>query len=171
MTPDALIKRARSQLGKTIRYKLGGGGYGVDKPSPGGGGGHEKDQCDCSGFVCWALNISRMTRNEYYLMTLKTDWISTVSMYADCGDTAGLFRVSETVKPGCVIVYPDGALGKKKQGHVGIVTAVQGGKVKSIIHCSSGNYVKTGDAIGENLDATWTKMLDKSRFGWFVGLN
>jgi hypothetical protein len=169
MTATQLIARARSQLGKKTRYKLGGGGYGIDKPRAGGGGGHDPDQCDCSGFVCWALNISRMTSNEYYKLKLKTEWISTVSMFADCGDSAGLFRVVDGPQVGCIIVYPDGALGKRKQGHVGIVTQVEQGSVKAIIHCSAGNFNK-GDAIAENLDATWQKMMAKSRFGWFVGL-
>lgn len=171
MKPADLIKRARSQLGKKTRYKLGAGGYGIDKPSPGGGGGHDPDQCDCSGFVCWALNLSRLTTNEYYKLHLKTDWISTVSMFRDCGDSAGLFRQLDAPQPGCIIVYPDGALEKGAQGHIGIVTALDAaGAVSAIIHCSSGNFKKTGDAIGENLDATWQKMLAKSRFGWFVAL-
>ena len=170
MTAEALIKRARSDLGKRTRHKLGAGGYGNDKPAPGGGGGHDKDQCDCSGFVCWALNISRLTRNEYYRLVQKTDWISTGRMYADCGDTAGLFRVSDQPKLGCIIVYPDGVLGPGTQGHVGLVTAVKNGAVKGIIHCSNGSFVRTGDAINESLDATWARMLSKSRFGWFVGL-
>lgn len=169
MTPADLIKRARSQLGKNIRYKLGAGGYGVDKPAPGGGGGHAPDQCDCSGFVCWALNISRLTSNEYYKLHLKTEWISTVSMHRDCGDSAGLFRQLDAPQPGCIVVYPDGVLGA--QGHVGIVTALDAaGQVRAIIHCSSGNFKKTGDAIGENLDANWQKALPKSRYGWFVAL-
>lgn len=171
MTPQTLIDRARSQLGKNTRYKLGAGGYGIDKAAPGGGGGHDLHQCDCSGFVCWALNISRMTNNEYYQLHLKTDWISTVSLYADCGDTAGLMRRSDVPVPGCIIVYPDGALGAGKQGHVGIVSTVVDGQIQSIIHCSNGNFKYTGDAIGENLDAAWVKMIPKSRLGWFVGLS
>lgn len=170
MKPEELIERARSQLGQNIRYKLGAGGYGVDKPTPGGGGGHAADECDCSGFVCWVLNTSRFTRNEYYRLVRRTDWISTVSMYADCGDTAGLFRQLDAPKPGCIIVYPDGALRPGAQGHIGIVTEVDDGAVQAIVHCSAGNYRNTGDAIGENLDATWARMLRKSRFGWYVGL-
>lgn len=170
MTPVQLIARARGQLGRKTRYKLGAGGYGIDKATPGGGGGHAPDECDCSGFVCWALNISRMTRNEYYRLKLGTDWISTSSMYADCGDSAGLFEMVQTPRVGCIVVYPDGALGKGRQGHVGIVSAVNGGAVASVIHCSGGNFKSGGDAIAENLDQTWVRMLPKSRFGWFVGL-
>lgn len=170
MTAEELIDRARGQLGKGTRYKLGAGGFGTDKLRPGGGGGHAEDQCDCSGFACWALNTSRFTRNEYYRLLLKTDWISTVSMYKDCGDSAGLFRMVDAPRPGVIVVYPDGALRKGAQGHVGIVTEVVDAEVRAVIHCSAGNYRSTGDAIGENLDAAWSRMLGKSRFGWFVGL-
>jgi hypothetical protein len=45
------------------------------------------------------------------------------------------------------------------------------GEVAAIIHCSAGNFRSGGDAIAENLDATWTKMVARSRLGWFVGLH
>lgn len=121
-----LLARARSQLGRGTRYQLGAGGYTPSKPYPGGGGGHAEDGCDCSGFVCWCLGISRHTTNEYYRLKLGTEWISTVSMFRDCGDSAGLFESLEHPRVGCIVVYPDGAAGKGRQGHVGIVTALRG---------------------------------------------
>jgi hypothetical protein len=171
MTADELLLRARSQIGIGTRYKLGAGGFSGATPAPGGGGGHASDECDCSGFVTWALGMSRHTRNEYYTLKLGTEWISTVSMFEDCGDSAGLFLSVDIPVPGCIIVYPDGALGPKRQGHVGIVSRVVDGEVAAIIHCSAGNFRSGGDAIAENLDATWTRMAARSRLGWFVGLH
>jgi hypothetical protein len=48
--------------------------------------------------------------------------------------------------PGDLLVYPDSG---GRQGHIGIVTVQDGQGPVLVIHCSSGNFTHTGDAIRE----------------------
>ncbi len=53
-------------------------------------------------------------------------------------------------------------------GHVGIVTNVGNGKVRKVIHCSSGNFRKYGDAIRETPPTVF--QVPDAVFVWFEGI-
>lgn len=97
MTPEALLTRARSAAGLGIRYKLGGGGMAptAERPSDLAG------QCDCSGFFCWALGISRQTSHPLY-RKFNGGWINTDAMVHDAIAPTGFFEKVELPAPSLV---------------------------------------------------------------------
>lgn len=121
-------------------------------------------ECDCSGYVCWALGISRQATNPLYA-DFNGGWINTDAMCMDGERTSGFFESIEAAKPGALIIYPGG---KKGVGHVGIVTQVLKGAAIKVLHCSAGNYRKLGDAIAETGPEVWKR--DDARFLWYCGL-
>ncbi len=145
MTPDEIVARARSAIGRPTVYKLGKGGRKPDAPHPADANG----QCDCSGAVAWFLGLDR-----YQPGKVSGDWLSTSSMVREA--TAGrLFRVVVDPEPGDVVVYGDYVKdGIRRQGHCGIVVAAPAQCLPDVwssirvVHCSSGNS-KRGDAIQE----------------------
>lgn len=141
MTPKQLIQRGRSVVGTGTRYKLGKGGMRPDSVKPADAHGF----CDCSGFVCWALGISRQTDHPLY-MKFNGGWINTNAMVHDAGEVTGIFKPALVIVPGVILVYP----GKgKRVGHCGIVSEMGASPADmKIIHCSSGNS-RRGDAIQE----------------------
>ena len=142
MTPNQLISRARSAAGKSVVYKLGAGGMKPDKLMPT----DAHNRCDCSGFVSWALGISRQTDHPLFV-NFNGGWINTNAMVFDAAQVTGLFRPATLLMPGVILVFPGGAL--HKVGHCGIVTRMApNGMPAAVIHCSSGNS-KRGDAIQE----------------------
>jgi hypothetical protein len=146
MTPTQLISRARTAAGKSVIYKLGQGGMNPVKAMPT----NAKNQCDCSGFVCWALGISRQTDHPLF-KNFNGGWINTNAMVFDATQSTGFFRPATLMVPGVILVYPGGKL--HKVGHCGIVTKLgPGGLPSTVIHCSSGNS-KKGDAIQETSPA------------------
>jgi hypothetical protein len=161
-----LLTRARSASGKKIEYKLGKGGMkpNADLPDAGSAG-----QCDCSGFVAWCLGISRQTENPFYL-NANGGWIETTAVHKDILSNTGLFSQCEA-QPGCIVVYGDSHSG---QGHIGIVVSVtiSGGKkvASRVIHCSSGNWKKNGDAILETVATVFTSNAN-SVYGWYEGIS
>lgn len=146
ISADALIERARSAVSKGIRYKLGKGGVTPTAKLP-----DEAKKCDCSGFVCWILSISRKTDHPFYKKY--GGWIYTDSMEADINNEAGIFERLTVPIPGCIVVYGAGA----KIGHVGLVSEVVDGKMKKVIHCSSGNDEKFNDSIQETTPAVFDR--------------
>ncbi|AEV98862.1 peptidoglycan-binding protein [Niastella koreensis] len=156
VTKDAIIKKAKSAINKGIRYKLGMGGTNPSAKLP-----DQHNQCDCSGFVCWALGLNRKTDIPFYKKF--GGWIFTDSMVADINSNAGIFEKLNTPVAGCIVVYGAGA----QIGHVGIVSEVAEGKMKKVIHCSSGNDKTFKDAIQETVptvfdraDSFWGKYTD-----------
>ncbi|MDB5120305.1 MAG: LysM protein [Sphingobacteriales bacterium] len=152
---EQIVLRARSVVGCDIRYKLGSGGLnpGHNLPS------HNK-LCDCSGFVCWVLGLSRKTDIPFYKQ--HGGWIYTDSMVDDVNSSAGIFERLNFPEPGCIVVYGAG----KKIGHVGIVSEVTDGTMKNVIHCSHGNSNRFNAAIQETAptvfnrpDAIWGKFV------------
>ena len=148
-----LIARARSAVSKGIRYKLGSGGTNPTSALP-----TSDHFCDCSGFVCWALGLSRKTTLPFYQKY--GGWIFTDSMVADVNSQAGIFEKVATPEVGCIVVYGAGA----QIGHVGILSEVENGQMKKVIHCSRGNDNKFKDSIQETVptvfnraDALWGK--------------
>ena len=151
-----LIIRARTAIDKGIRYRLGSGGMKPELQSP-----TSDNFCDCSGFVCWVLGISRKTTSSFYEKF--GGWIYTDSMVADINSSAGIFEKLNTPEVGCIIVYGAG----NKIGHVGIVSEVDNGKMSKVIHCSKGNDTNYNDSIKETnpsgfnrIDSLWGRFTD-----------
>jgi hypothetical protein len=136
--PNNLIERARSVINKGIKYKLGSGGVNPSLELP-----TSDKQCDCSGFVCWVLGLSRKTTIPFYQKY--GGWIYTDSMVEDVNRETGIFEKLAIPEVGCIVVYGAGS----KIGHVGIVSEVENEKMKKVIHCSSGNFIKYDDSIQE----------------------
>lgn len=142
-----LIDRAKSALGKNTVYRLGAGAP-FTAPRPG----DEDNACDCSGFVCWVLGISRHQPDFAFLKRFNGGWMNTDGMVWDSQNRTGLFdSVYGAPDKGDIIVYPGrGTVHLMYNtdakspliGHVGIVV-----DDKRVIHCSNGNYKTTGDAI------------------------
>lgn len=129
------LQRAKSALFKKTIYKLGKGGFDPSKPL--------SAQCDCSGFIAWAIGIPRE------LPPKSNKWLSTDEYWSGGKPVkAGLFIQKDITEAliGDLLVYPDKG---GKQGHIAVVSIVEKGKPVSIIHCSSGNYKNFGDAIRE----------------------
>lgn len=150
------MNRAKSAIGKGIRYKLGSGGMKPELNLP-----TADKKCDCSGFVCWVFKISRKTDIPFYQKF--GGWIFTDSMEADIKSVSGIFNKIDTPEVGCIAVFGAG----NKIGHVGIVSEVKNGKMTKVIHCSSGNDKKFNDSIQETSpsifnrpDILWGKFSD-----------
>lgn len=150
---EQTLARARKALGRKTVYLLSRGGMHPTR---------DLDRlCDCSGFVAWAIGITRE-------LPPKSDrWLDTDAYHAGGGKAfPGLLtRVpAGQAQPGDIIVYPDYKLkGKIKQGHMGIVSAVDAaGKPSRVIHCSLSNYRK-GDAVQETAPAAWNAHAATSR--------
>lgn len=144
-----VVRRARSAIGKGTRYVLGAGGRDPLHPLPGGDGG----TCDCSGFVAWCYGIDRFlpgSRNKrspipYYG---KGEWFETSNIVADAKSPFGFVEEVEYdfAVLGDMLVWADRG---GKQGHVGIIASLDHDGPKTVIHCSKGNFTRTGDAIRE----------------------
>jgi hypothetical protein len=116
------------------------------------------------------FGISRKTNNPFYVKHMG-GWFETSVIYMDVGHSAGLFEQLETPRPGAIVVFGDSKTpeGKKREGHIGLVTGVDAnGKVSHVVHCSSGND-KRGDAIQVTDDAVFRN--HKPRYGWWSGLH
>ena len=154
---DSLINRARSAINKGIRYELGKGGMNATAKFP-----DDRKLCDCSGFVCWILGISRKTNFPFYKKF--GGWIFTDSMVEDINSSSGIFEKLHVPVPGCIVVYGAGP----KIGHVGLVSEVTEGKMKKVIHCSSTNDNKFKDSIQETSPAVFDRA--DTVFGKFTGI-
>jgi len=121
---EGLLSRARSALGLGIAYGLGRGGTDPTRSRPDHNG-----LCDCSGFMAWVVGLSRR-KNENPLGR----WFETTNVYNDAKmpSRGKLFTPLERPQIGSIAVYPDRAT---RQGHMGLVTQVDGGLVG--IDCSS----------------------------------
>lgn len=160
LTSSGIVEKARSAIGKGIKYELGKGGTAKDVgrhlPTSSGG-------CDCSGFVCWIYGLSRQSEIPFYRQL--GGWINTDSMVLDIKSEAGIFGRLNIPEIGCIVVY-----GRRKAGqygHVGIVSEVENGIMKKVIHCSKGN----DDPEGNSIQETSSKVFNASDIflGRFVG--
>ncbi|WP_316851622.1 LysM peptidoglycan-binding domain-containing protein [Pedobacter agri] len=155
---SSLVQRARSVVNVDIAYKLGAGGMSpaLVKPSSSG-------FCDCSGFICWVLGLSRQTKIPFYRHNFG-GWINTDAMEGDILSTTGIFDRLTSPEPGCIVVY--GA--QLNIGHVGLVSEVDGDRMARVIHCSSGNSrVHNGRSIQETLPTVFDR--PDIYWGRFVG--
>lgn len=150
MNPVDLIIRARSVIAKGCRYGLGHGGYNpaLDHPWD------NEMRCDCSGFVAWALRVSRHLDHPWY-KEQNGGWLETSAIVRDCHTPFGFFTEvpPEAARPGDLIVYGDRPAGG--QGHVGLISEIGRKGPAQAIHCSAGNEHRTGDAIQETGVAVW----------------
>jgi cell wall-associated NlpC family hydrolase len=156
-TPDNVI-RAKRTLGHGCFYKLGTGGFKAARVLPWPDG--NKPKCDCTGLVNWANEDDRLDYN-----TDKIVREATANRKLEEGPVRPIHPpgryikvVTGDVRPGDVVVYPSKfPKGKKRiPGHAGIMVTVvkypdSGNTVdfdkSTVIHCSSGNSRKYGDAI------------------------
>ena len=164
MEAEYLVNRALGMVDQGIRYKLGAGGMKPNLPTPA-----PKGLCDCTGFIAWCFGISRKTNNPFYVKHMG-GWFETSVIYLDVGHTAGLFEQLQVPKPGAIVVFGDKTASTgRKEGHSGLVTAVDTkGKVKHVVHCSSGNDNRAGDAIQVTDDSVFKNQ--NARYGWWSGL-
>jgi cell wall-associated NlpC family hydrolase len=150
MTPQELVARARAQIGLPTRYVLGGGRTQGEDPRDEAGG------CDCSAFVCWCLGLAKYQPQFAWLHQVSGGWLNTAGLWWDAvREKTGYFEQIDAPEVGSIVVYPPAyVVGKKlpKIGHVGIVAEVGDaglGTGLRVVHCSKGNFTRTGDAIQE----------------------
>ena len=116
---DDLLARARSAIGREVRYRLGAGGMDPRGEDPE----NVNNECECSGFACWALGISRQTDHPLYVR-FNGGGINTNAMVHDAGSPTGFFTRLVEPRAGSIVVY--GARPpRRKVGHVGIVMAIK----------------------------------------------
>ncbi|MEO5793714.1 MAG: CHAP domain-containing protein [Rhodoferax sp.] len=117
--------------------------------------------CDCSGFVCWALGISRHPN-------LHT-WINTDTIWDDANGRSVQFRRIERAVVGCIVVYP--TVEGHKYGHIALVTEIDAnGRATRIVHCSADNF---GSAPPDAIKITGPKAFEaqsESIYAWFLGM-
>jgi hypothetical protein len=146
ITVDELITRARKQAGTGTKYGLGGGKTtGIDPRD-------ERGSCDCSAYICWCLDIRKHQPSLAWLIPVNGGWYNTDGIWWDATkEQTGHFEAIAKPAPGAIIVFPGRGLNKDgpKIGHVGIVTKVAANGALDVLHCSSGNFRNTGDAIRE----------------------
>lgn len=127
------MNRAHSVLNLKTVYKLGKGGFDPTKGFT--------PQCDCSGFIAWAIGIPRE------LPPRSNKWLSTDEYWKGGAPVkANLFlpkNLNEAMV-GDLLVYPDSG---GNQGHIALINQVDLNMPTFIIHCSSGNFRNFGDAI------------------------
>lgn len=171
MDVQTVIARARSGLGKKTKYESPGVTPNIAAATWPATGAHN----DCSGFVSWCLRMPRQLDNPFY-KRVNGGWFETSGIYADGLSSVGLFSKLDVPKPGALLVYPDyrGADGRSHDGHIGIVTVVDGTKtgvpaVTSIVHCSLGGWNNHQDAIQETPPAPWLAH-SNSIIVWLDGL-
>jgi peptidoglycan hydrolase-like protein with peptidoglycan-binding domain len=147
------LQRARTGLEQTTTYVLGQGGFDPTKMLTA--------NCDCSGFIAWAIGIPR----EFPPGSGR--WLDTDGYWNGGGGAAKAagFPLLQNVaaadaEPGDLIVYPDqGGM----QGHIGMISGMDNHGELKVIHCSKGNWRKFGDATRETDSAVW-KIQAKTRF-------
>ena len=154
MDVNEFLTRARGQIGKQTVYGLGRGT--TVGPSPR----DETGACDCSAFVCWCLDIRKHQTQFAWLVKLNGGWFNTDGMWWDATkETTGFFETVDKPKPGAIVVFPGKAtsnLPGPKIGHVGIISSVGADGSYRVVHCSSGNFKQTGDAIRETAPTMFT---------------
>ena len=118
--------------------------------------------CDCSGFVCWALGISRHPDPQ--------TWINTDTIWEDANGRGVHFSKIEKAAAGCLVVYPKVG-SHEKYGHIALVTEVDAnGRATNIVHCSASNFSSLPpDAIKITAPEAFEAQ-PKSIYAWFQGM-
>ena len=139
LTRFEVLARSRAAIGRGTTYKLGAGGR-LSNPGVG-------TELDCSGFVAVVLGVDRYL--EKWLPHYEGgDWLETTTLVRDALSSWGFVSAVPwpDAKPGDLLVWGDRGKG---QGHVGVVATCGPDGPKTVVHCSSGNFKQTGDAIRE----------------------
>lgn len=122
------VLRAYKAIGHDVIYKYGAQLNSNNSELPI----NNYKECDCSGFISWVFKIKRITTEYVY--------------NAAINNSNSFVKINYPIV-GCIVVYK--ANSERKFGHMGIVTEVSNGQITKVIHCSSSNYKRTGDAIQE----------------------
>lgn len=124
--------------------------------------------CDCSGFVCWALGISRRIRGGG--IGGHDQWINTDTIWADATGGGAQFRRLDAPVRGGLVVYPQQGSGER-YGHVGLVTEVGAdGRTAKVVHCSAAHFAAVPfDAIQVDAGEAFRRQ-PKSVHAWFRGV-
>ena len=153
MTVAELIARAKSQVGQGIAYGLGRGATTGNSPRD------ETGACDCSAFVCWCLDIRKQQTNFAWLTKLNGGWYNTDGIWWDgAKESTGFFQKIDAARPGSLVVFPStgtSGVSGPKIGHIGVVTEMLSDGSYRVVHCSNGNFKRTGDAIQETDSAVF----------------
>jgi hypothetical protein len=162
MNRATMIERALSQVDLGTKYAMGGGDLAPVDDSVRDAKGYS----DCSAFVCWALGIPRRSPFEW-TRKLNGGWYNTSAIWWDAiKEASGYFRPAPRIEPGVVLVYPAASLLARagfsiegfaandpafkhppRIGHCGIVVAGTSLETARVVHCSAGNFKRSGDAI------------------------
>ena len=118
--------------------------------------------CDCSGFVCWALGISRHPNPQ--------TWINTDTIWEDANGHGVQFRKIQRAAVGCLVVYPK-AGSNEKYGHIALVTEVDAnGRASHVVHCSASNFSSAPPDAIKITAPTAFEAQPKSIYAWFQGM-
>ena len=157
-----------------IAYRLNenSGGKNPNAPHPAdwsGDIGWKRWTSDCVGTVVWGLGFDRYQKASFKVYG---GWINTDSMLQEAEKYRTWFEVIDTPELACLVVTPgvfatNGA--RLKAGHVGLVSGLPAEwdtetpdyGALSVVHCSSGQYKKTGAAIAETNGLPWAKATTK----------
>jgi hypothetical protein len=117
--------------------------------------------------VCWCLGISRQTTHPLYV-SFNGGWINTDAIVHDANRQTGFFIQLPAPKVGSLVVFPS-RRPTRKVGHVGIVTQINSaGKILKVLHCSSGNFRSSGDAIKETPPTVFQQ--SDTILAWYEGI-
>lgn len=133
MTREEAVARAAKAIGTGTAYDLHEG-------MPG-------KACSCSRFIAWVFGLPVKIDQPLY-RRWNGGWFETTAIVRDAQTDLGLFTEAPAgdCQIGDLLVWPDSV---HKQGHVGLVSQVENGHPTKVIHCSRGNWRRTGDAIQE----------------------
>jgi cell wall-associated NlpC family hydrolase len=132
MTREQVVAKAMSAVGTGTEYSLFEG-------TPG-------KACSCSRFIAWVLGVPVKIDLPLY-RRWNGGWFETTAVYRDAKSPYGFFREVpwELAEPADLVVWPDTVKG---QGHMGLVVQAKAGLGPAeVVHCSRGNWKRTGDAI------------------------
>lgn len=170
MTPDDIVRKARSLIGKPCKYLLGGGGRDPHASHPATRVYDSQGRLlgvgsDCIGFVAWASGFDRFQRAFPYY----GGWINCDSALGrwdglQWQPAPGWFTWLPAPEVGCWIVYPSVDLNhdghRDRIGHVAIVSEVAAKgwswSTTKVVHCSYSQSVRTdGKAVAETTAEIW----------------
>lgn len=155
----AAVNRAHSAVGHGCVYRLGHGGMKPYRTVPW----DDEMFCDCSGFACWCLGLSRFQDPV---------WLDTSRIWSLAGAGNDIFTAADwkSAQAGDLLVYPDrtDTSGERQHGHVGLVVNSHQRGPLLVIHCSSGNWTRHSDAIQETAPDAWIARPD-TRVARYVG--
>lgn len=157
MTADQAIARARSAVGHKCGYQLGAGGMHPEADFPWGRADFPDPLSDCTGALAWFFGVPRKTDNPFYV-EFDGGWVSSEAIFRDCATPFGFFDGLgwTEAQPGDVLVFGNRTSnGITHHGHVGLVATASKSGPLSVVHCSLGNWRKTGDAIQETGPDVW----------------